>query len=476
MVVSTTSGKKRKATDVKKEEALAKRRQRRYQYKANLILQQMKKNYQDEDEPDKAADDEPQDEDDEDDDAALKPFECGFCSCKFSTVEKLELHVLKSHEKNAEDEVDADGKKPIDASVIDEVADEFAGEVAAFEAAEENTRKQMEEKKAGKIGKTMVTLVRATGKVIQGSRPTERNWQECPDRNWAAEFGYGATKSEIILPVKLPPADESKQKTTRSSKKSAAAVTGDDLLSKMRSIFRTGSDDAEEDNEGLEDEHGNPKGDQVYRSRGLKGTVKASPEKAPRTLSTSSLRTRQRMEALMRRAREFMRNRKREEDKKKAEAVGEGVPKKDASKKGRGRPRGPRDLSQVAIPPSTRTTRSAMAAIKGPDDKDISKVDEMIAEFLDEEMEDDDDETDGLLIPLENGWVCEKRLVSENGVEHYSTSFWSPDGQRHNSLEEIRAYGVKHKLRLNVSIFENAIKDNPPVGDCIGDDLSDIDA
>ena len=31
----------------------------------------------------------------------------------------------------------------------------------------------------------------------------------------------------------------------------------------MRSLFRTGSDDNEEDNEGLEDEHGNPMGDQV---------------------------------------------------------------------------------------------------------------------------------------------------------------------------------------------------------------------
>ena len=63
--------------------------------------------------------------------------------------------------------------------------------------------------------------------------------------------------------------------------------------------------------------------------------------------------------------------------------------------------------------------------------------------------------------------------------DQYSTSFWSPDGERHTSLIDIKAYGIKHKLRLNISIFENAIKSIPPPGDCIdgGDsDLSDIAA
>ena len=52
---------------------------------------------------------------------------------------------------------------------------------------------------------------------------------------------------------------------------------------------------------GIDDE------DKIFRTRGFKGTVKASLNRAPRTLSSSSLRTRKRMEALMRRAREFMR-------------------------------------------------------------------------------------------------------------------------------------------------------------------------
>ena len=62
--------------------------------------------------------------------------------------------------------------------------------------------------------------------------------------------------------------------------------------------------------------------------------------------------------------------------------------------------------------------------------------------------------------------------------DQYSTSFWSPDGERNTSLVDIKAYGVKNRLRLNMSIFENAIKSIPPPGDCIGgdSDLSDIAA
>ena len=73
---------------------------------------------------------------------------------------------------------------------------------------------------------------------------------------------------------------------------------------------------------------------------------------------------------------------------------------------------------------------------------------------------DDDDDTDGLLIPLENGWVCEKRLADSN-LNTYSTHFWSPDGQRHSSLSAIKNYGSKKKLKLNLAIFERALKNNP---------------
>ena len=97
---------------------------------------------------------------------------------------------------------------------------------------------------------------------------------------------------------------------------------------------------------------------------------------------------------------------------------------------------------------------------------DEDEDDEEEEKFDDEEFDgisdgdDDDDDTDGLLIPLENGWVCEKRLA-DSASNSYSTHFWSPDGQRHSSLTSIKTYGNKKKLKLNMTIFERALKNNP---------------
>ena len=76
------------------------------------------------------------------------------------------------------------------------------------------------------------------------------------------------------------------------------------------------------------------------------------------------------------------------------------------------------------MPPSTRTTRSAIAAIKDDyasgaiDRGDISRPEMgyFSADYY-PDSDPEDDDSDGLLIPLENGWVCEKRLLgpSETG-------------------------------------------------------------
>ena len=57
--------------------------------------------------------------------------------------------------------------------------------------------------------------------------------------------------------------------------------------------------------------------------------------------------------------------------------------------------------------------------------------------------------------------------ISIQLIFRYATHFWSPDGQRHSSLAAIKAYGIKHRLRLNMAIFENAVRNNPPEGECI---------
>jgi len=72
-------------------------------------------------------------------------------------------------------------------------------------------------------------------------KPTEKNWQECVDRNWAAEFGYGKDKPKQL----------------------------GDILEKMKQKFFTsaGSDD-----ESGRDE--NEASDEQAKSKKLQGKVK----------------------------------------------------------------------------------------------------------------------------------------------------------------------------------------------------------
>ena len=230
-------------------------------------------------------DDDDDDEDDEesDDEDAIKPFECGVCNEKFSTVPKLEKHVANDHKEPVKPKNDPPPKRnaPITAEVIDEIADEFANEVANIEA--------KSAKKSAKKSNLAANNVNSNG---------ERNWQECPDRNWAAEFGYGGGATSVG-PTK-------------------------DILSKMAKSFKLlGGDDEDDDGDNDDENHATKENkkknsnsafeaeNELFRTRGFKGTVKASLNRAPRTLSSSSLRTRKRMEALMRRAREFMKKDKK---------------------------------------------------------------------------------------------------------------------------------------------------------------------
>ena len=215
-------------------------------------------------------------DDDTDDEQVLKPYECGKCSLKFSTIDSLEKHVAKDHTGKPEKASTKSATKAKSTEspmktveTIDDVIDEFAKDAESLDI---------------KIKSVTSAASPSKPKAKKFARSqTERNWQECPDRNWAAEFGYGGKSS--IGPTK-------------------------DILSRMALTFKgIGGDEDEDDDDqmpgydsgvSVDDE------DKIFRTRGFKGNVKASLNRAPRTLSTSSLRTRKRMEALMRRAREFM--------------------------------------------------------------------------------------------------------------------------------------------------------------------------
>ena len=433
-------------------------------------------------------DDNDEDDDEEsDDEDTIKPFECGVCSKKFSTVSKLEKCVANcnDHKEPVKPKSNPPPKlnEPITAEVIDEIADEFANEVANIEA--------KSAKKSAKKSNSAAKNTNSNG---------ERNWQECPDRNWAAEFGYGGGATSVG-PTK-------------------------DILSKMAKSFKLlGGDDDDDDDEENDDENHATKENkkknsnsafeaenELFRTRGFKGTVKASLNRAPRTLSSSSLRTRKRMEALMRRAREFMKKDKKKSEKVTKNGNDENKPKIVKEK--------PQEIEKVVQdegtepePPVQVQAEPVVAEVVVPIGNTssvlrfvirfvallcyfldeicmniksgfslivvkipkVAKVQyEVEAEDVEEEEEEEDDsddefdgisdededDTDGLLIPLENGWVCEKRL-SDPKSNAYSTHFWSPDGHRHSSLSAIKSYGTKKKLKLNLVIFERALKNNP---------------
>ena len=375
------------------------------------------------------------DEEESDDEDAIKPFECGMCNQKFSTVQKLEKCITNCSQKSKKPEIPK-RNEAITAEVIDEIADEFANEVANMEA------------------KSAKKSVKKTQAKMSNS---ERNWQECPDRNWAAEFGYGNSTS--VGPTK-------------------------DILSKMAKSFKLLGDDEdsdEQEQEGPIEKSSSKKNknydsgvseDEVFRTRGFKGTVKASLNRAPRTLSSSSLRTRKRMEALMRRAREFMKK-----DKKTKNDNGNNEMAKEKPRDIEKNPEPESIVPEPAVPEPAPQPETIVTEVDVLNDTKIQKIPKVQFEVEEDEVEDeedeedfdeefdgisdeDEDDTDGLLIPLENGWVCEKRLTDPK-TNAYSTHFWSPDGHRHSSLSAIKSYGNKKKLKLNLVIFERALKNNP---------------
>ena len=411
--------------------------------------------------------------------------------------EKVELQAKKNKNEVATKEMTADS--------IDEVIDEFAKDV-----------EQMENKNLSSPNKVNKPKVKKLNRPVP-----ERNWQECPYRNWAAEFGYGGKSS--IGPTR-------------------------DILSRMALTFKIGGEDEEDTDDkttpgydsgvSVDDE------DKIFRTRGFKGNVKASLNRAPRTLSSSSLRTRKRMEALMRKAREFMKKNKGNSGNNEKTTGGRTttpITKKITKITNNSTKKSNTTVAPVVITKDTTSTTTAATVTTSPtiekqpsedinskekEDKNKPSVEEkqnkepevvvaqeveaekptekepeaepqpepepekevvepeVVEEDLHLELEDgdleeeeeeeeeededfdgisdgsDDDDNDGLLIPLENGCVCEKRMADPE-VHSYTTHFWSPDGQRHGSLSSIKTYGTKNKLKLNMFIFERALKTNP---------------
>ena len=167
----------------------------------------------------KADDDNDGGDDDDDDEnvngASLStPFVCGVCAEKFASVEKLEAHVGKKHESN-DTKASAAKKSQVELTgdALDEITNDFVSEIESESRNE--TKPASTELSRRLVDKSKIVIV----------KPTEKDWQECAARNWAAEFGYGN-------PKKVEP-----------SKRSF------DLISKMKSKFFSDDDEEDENDE-----------------------------------------------------------------------------------------------------------------------------------------------------------------------------------------------------------------------------------
>ena len=74
-------------------------------------------------------------DDDTDDEQVLKPYECGKCSLKFSTIDSLEKHVAKDHTGKPEKSTSKakSTESPVkNVETIDDVIDEFAKDAESW--------------------------------------------------------------------------------------------------------------------------------------------------------------------------------------------------------------------------------------------------------------------------------------------------------------------------------------------------------
>ena len=335
----------------------------------------------------------------EEDQESLLPFQCGVSRCekRFAGLDDLTGHVAKDH---PEVKASEDGKEELDEfpedPSEDEDDEEVVGEIIKPDADDNGPIVPKESKTLGPDG--------------------------C-ERNWAAEFGYGKTSS-------------------------LGKAKAGDLLSRMKMKFKgvnAEEEEVEKDKpatiEEIDDDDF-----KIYRVRGFKGRVKASPKKVPRTLSASSISTRRRMEALIKRAREHWA--KQDQNNKNKEKESAEVTVNNASSK---------PSNAVSGDNASETLVAVVLPAESASDVNSS---------IEEEDDDDDDfdgiadDDEGLLIPLENFWVCEKRPNDSRTA--WLTFFWSPEGEQYSSLEEVEDFGRNNlPAPLKLEVFRRAWNKDP---------------
>ena len=230
----------------------------------------------------------------------------------------------------------------------------------------------------------------------EGKAKDQRNqqvssaWQQSESRNWAAEFGYSKNSDDE---------EQEGQLANKSGQQNKPLVKSKDILSAMKLNFGVNQDDSTDG----EDESENLNQNRDGRSYTIQN-------REPRVLSQASRQTRKRLELLTKQAQEKMKEREISRQKNKKQS---------------------KSNSQ------SQNNNKVVDVSSGEEDVNVDVTNK-----------------DNLLIPLNNGWVCEK--IRDKTSERFSIHYWSPDGDHFRSLTDIEKHAKSKKLKINMDAFKAA--------------------
>ena len=335
---------------------------------------------------------------------------CGVCGDKFDSFDALEKHISASHNKKASTPKNQfvakeGGWKCNLCSLVLRTSRDLKKHKSKKEcsALQDDGNNQTQ---TLRVELVQEELSEASSSSVAKSRSfTNAYWQQSDSRNWAAEFGCSKNSDDEN--------DEDEiVKQPKSSQGNKKPVKPKDILSAMKLNFGANN---EEDSTDENDE------DEETYMRTKDGRSQRIYNREPRVLSISSRQTRKRLELLTKLAQEKMKEREKS--------------------------RAAKQKSNNSSQHNQSNSNNATNTVNNNQVVDVSSGDE-------EGESDVISNKDNLLIPLANGWVCEKTRAESR--DSYSTRYWSPDGHSFTSLVEIEKYAANNKLKINMDTFKAA--------------------
>ena len=386
---------------------------------------------------------------------------CGVCGNSFSDIEKLESHIASAHEAK-----EAKRQVPF-------VAREGGWECHLCHS-KLRTSRELKSHKANRecsvlkeavspngaastiIGNDSGVTTSTTGTTVSSSTmpltvvrsSVTALWQQSESRNWAAQFGYGKVKPKDKVSEDKKKEPKTKKKENKKKEDGQKTVKAGDILSAMKMKF--GGGDEVDDEEEIEGDDSFLYGSKRVESRRTEAVGE------PRVLSAASRQTRKRLELLTKQAQSLMKQRERQKVEKLKKKITEN-------------PAAPTpNIPEGTATETEQSSGSGTTSLEASTNNNTENVQEASDDDLD--LESDINNEDDLLIPLPNGWVCEKRrdITGKHQQEikycicyfpvrgGYATHYWSPEGDHFKSREEIQQHVEKNQLSVDMAGFDAA--------------------